>query len=1169
MEAPSSSAEFEFDEGEMEAPSSSAEFEFDVFLSFRGKDTRKGFTGHLYDRLKLQGISAFMDSEDLEKGQEIKKLMDYIERSMIFMPIFSKGYAASIWCLKEITTMVACQRLIIPVFFDIEPAEVRDQTKHFASAFERYEKDADIRQEVSNWRCALKTVGELSGFHLKNDTCGDEAKLVLLIVKRLLSEVRKLPFLLPKNLWLFGFEDHAQEVKELLSKSCSTVRFIGIRGREGTGKTTIAKAIYNDLFLDFEASSFLFNIGKNYQRHRELELQRQLTRDILKSDERIYSVEEGRSIIKHGMKAKKVLIILDDVDDRCQVDALAGGSDWFGHGSVIFVTTRKKKVFKECGLSEGQIYKASGMEASSSSAKFEFDVFLSFRGKDTRKGFTGHLYDRLKLHGVSAFKDSEDLEKGKEINKLLDYIKGSMIFMPIFSKRYAESKWCLKEISMMVACERLIIPVFFDVEPKEVSDQIEHFAPAFERYERDARKYSGDPHDPSPSCWNRFIVLQRITKSWRSSHMDQEEVSNWRHALKTVGKLNGFHLKNDTDGDEAKLVRLILKRLLREVRKLPYQLPEHLIGVDAHVHEVKKLGKDGNTVQFIGIHGMGGIGKTTIAKSIYNDLFLEFDGSSFLFDIRENFEQHKELELQRQLTREILKVEDPQIYSVEDGKNMIQNRMNSKKVLIILDDIDDGYQLDALAGGRDWFGHGSMIFITTRIWKVLKEHGLSEGQIYKVNGLNYEQSCYSFKLYAFKGREPEKGCRQLLDAFVEAGGGIPLALQMIGSTLSPQKKVQEWKYLLEKLQNIPDDRIQERLRISYDGLKQEEQKQIFLDISCFFIGKDGEKATRMWKACEFYPECAIPDLLSASLIDKDQHGEFLMHDLIRHMGREIVHQEAVSESWMRSRLWSPQDIFHLFRSEKKGVKKQGAEVLSNLKFLNLARTEISSIPDFTNVCCLEQLILCDCTKLTMIHESIGAMKSLLSLDLGGCDILSKIPDSVCELSSLKSFDLQKCAKVSSLPESLGNMTSLEKLYLDMTSIEILPDSIGSLTSLQVLSLKQCKLKALPASLQNLLCLQHLIVEHTFLNETAERLDALLDGEMEASLSSAKFEYDVFLSYKEVDTRRAFTSHLYEHMRLHGISTFIDSEDLEKGIQQSMIFMPIFSKGYVESRWCLK
>ncbi|KAF3778184.1 putative WRKY transcription factor 19 [Nymphaea thermarum] len=616
--------------------------------------------------------------------------------------------------------------------------------------------------------------------------------------------------------------------------------------------------------------------------------------------------------------------------------------------------------------------------------------------------------------------------------------------------------------------------------------------------------------------------------------------------------------------DEAKLVLLIVKRLLSEVRKLPFLLPQHLIGVDAHVQEVKELlSKCCSTVQFIGIHVNGGVCKTTIANAIYNDLFLEFEASSFLFNIREMYQQHRELELQRQLTRDILKIEDPGIYSVEHGKSIIKNGMEAKRVLIILDDVDNSCQVDALAGGSDWFGHGSVIFITTRNSNLLKECGLSEGQIYKVNGLNYDQSCDLLKWHAFKGREPENGCRQLLDAFVKGKTSrwIPLALEVIGSTLFVSE-VQDWKHVLKDLQNNPDLRIQQQLRISYDGLKEERQKQIFLDISCFFIGKDREKATHMWKACDWCPERVIPDLRSRSLVDIDHHGEFSMHDLIRDMGREIVRQEAPANdnSWKRSRLWKSQDIFNLLQrkepnehvnkimlpkgrkdfedSKRSSLQNRAAghrsnlercfsaqcfelmrslrilqleglsfegnfqhfpkdlrwlvlencvftslphdfdiekvavldlsgcshnmaeclttnssmgkreiqrwssfffsllyhlpsfanqKVLSNLKFLSLARTGISRTPDFTNVHCLEQLILSDCTKLTKIHESIGVLKSLLSLNLGGCEILNKIPDSICKLSSLKSFDLQRCAKVSSLPKSLGNMKSLEKL----------------------------------------------------------------------------------------------------------------------------------------------
>ncbi|CAN6446293.1 unnamed protein product [Victoria cruziana] len=505
------------------------------------------------------------------------------------------------------------------------------------------------------------------------------------------------------------------------------------------------------------------------------------------------------------------------------------------------------------------------MKSSSSSARpggtYEYDVFLSFRGKDTGKGFTGHLYARLKDHGISAFIDSEHLSKGQDIMELMNYIQRSKIFMAILSKGYAESTWCLREVTMMVECGRLIIPVFLDVEPSAVrgeDQEGEHFAPAFTRYQND-------------------------------TEMNQREVGNWRRALKEVGRKSGFHLKNDTDGDEAKQIRLILKRVLSEVNTFPYPVAEHPIGVDDHVQAVKNLCNDDSEVQFIGIQGMGGIGKTTIAKAIYNDLFLDYEASVILFQIRERFQRKKE-KVQRQLIREILKNED-HVDTFEDGRRMIMNKMKSKRVLIILDDIDDREQLNALAGGRNWFGRGSLIIITTRNYKVLTDHCLCEEQIYKVPCLDSVQSSYLFKWYAFKGREQTRGCLPLLDAFLKAWGGLPLALQVIGSTLS-SKRVEQWKKLLENLQVIPElDRIHKVLRVSYDGLS-ETQKQIFLDISCFFVGKDREKATLKWEACGYDTVETIEVLLSRSLVNIDHRGEFSMHVLIRDMGRKIVLQKG-------------------------------------------------------------------------------------------------------------------------------------------------------------------------------------------------------------------------------------------------------------------------------------
>lgn len=153
--------------------SSRPTFEFDVFLSFRGEDTRKGFTGHLCEALRGKGISTFLDSEELHKGRRIDELLGTIECSEILIPVFSKRYADSEWCLREIAKIVECDRLVLPVFFDVEPRDVRHQTGPFEPAFLEHEKNTELNEEtVNGWRGALRKAGELCGYELLSETNG-------------------------------------------------------------------------------------------------------------------------------------------------------------------------------------------------------------------------------------------------------------------------------------------------------------------------------------------------------------------------------------------------------------------------------------------------------------------------------------------------------------------------------------------------------------------------------------------------------------------------------------------------------------------------------------------------------------------------------------------------------------------------------------------------------------------------------------------------------------------------------------------------------------------------------------------------------------------------------------------------------------------------------------
>ena len=115
-----------------------------------------------------------------------------------------------------------------------------------------------------------------------------------------------------------------------------------------------------------------------------------------------------------------------------------------------------------------------GASTSSSTRRWKYAVFLSFRGEDTREGFTSFLYKALCNKGINTFIDDIDLPRGEEISeKLIQAIKNSSILVIVFSENYAESKWCLDELAEIVECrekdrEVQIRSVFYNVDPSEI-----------------------------------------------------------------------------------------------------------------------------------------------------------------------------------------------------------------------------------------------------------------------------------------------------------------------------------------------------------------------------------------------------------------------------------------------------------------------------------------------------------------------------------------------------------------------------------------------------------------------------------------------------------------------------------------------------------------------------
>ncbi|XP_058200264.1 disease resistance protein RPV1-like [Rhododendron vialii] len=134
---------------ENEAPSLSSSipsnFKYDVFLSFSGLDTRNNFTSHLLAALEQHGFHTFRDDTKLNRGENIGyELLKAIEESRISLVILSRNYAASRWCLDELVKIMECretlQQIVVPIFYNVEPSDVRAQKGSLEEAFAKHEE---------------------------------------------------------------------------------------------------------------------------------------------------------------------------------------------------------------------------------------------------------------------------------------------------------------------------------------------------------------------------------------------------------------------------------------------------------------------------------------------------------------------------------------------------------------------------------------------------------------------------------------------------------------------------------------------------------------------------------------------------------------------------------------------------------------------------------------------------------------------------------------------------------------------------------------------------------------------------------------------------------------------------------------------------------------------
>ncbi|CAN1264361.1 Disease resistance protein L6 [Linum perenne] len=585
--------------------------------------------------------------------------------------------------------------------------------------------------------------------------------------------------------------------------------------------------------------------------------------------------------------------------------------------AVFFLPKKRPGISKGTSPSSSQSKSPAEnpISAPSSSSKYslpvEYEVFLSFRGPDVRTTFADVLYKFLDRFKIRTFLDDEELRKGEKIApSLTEAIKESKVYIPILSQGYASSKWCLQELALMVKwCkqgdDRIILPIFYMMEPRNVRHQEGSYKEAFRLH---SKKY------------------------------DAETIKEWKEALKEVGEMKGWSVKeSDKQGDIIeKVYSKVWSHLLRSYKLVT----DELVGIDSHVQQVTRLlTSDSEGMKVVGIHGMGGMGKTTIAKAVYNELYSQFDRFCFVEDAREILSKSEGIvALQSKIISSILRT-DYKVTDASEGLHVIKDRVCKHKVLVVLDDVNNLFEFDQILGKLDNFSRESRFIVTTRDKRVLEV--LQECKFYEPGEMSNDHALQLFSKHAFGTDNPPEEDASVSMEFVKVAAGLPLALKVIGSLLFRRER-KFWAAKLMELKDIPPAKLQERLKVSYNELSDNE-KQIFLDIACFFIGIEKDFPFYMWSDCKFYPESGINTLLLRSLIRFNERNQLWMHDHIRDLGRAIVREEDSQRPWKRSRIWSNKDALNILKTGEGSNWVEFLSVDMKDEILELTDTEFKKL----------------------------------------------------------------------------------------------------------------------------------------------------------------------------------------------------------------------------------
>ncbi|CAN1801656.1 Disease resistance protein RUN1 [Linum perenne] len=715
--------------------------------------------------------------------------------------------------------------------------------------------------------------------------------------------------------------------------------------------------------------------------------------------------------------------------------------------------------------------------ASSSSATrdWKFDVFICFHGEDTRKEFTSHLHKALEDKSYIMTFIDEKLEKTKSIDELLTILEKSAISVVIFSPNFAKSTWCLDEVATIAQSMdnfgHRVLPVFYKVEPSDVS---------------------GDP------CCIYATDIDGLPES-------EKKKEEWKNALKLVCNRSGRTLAETKKDSE--LVELIVGNVQKIVEDLyPRVKDKEWVDMDARILQVEQLlAMDENNVTdvlVVGLWGMGGSGKSALAKACYEKLTVPSSSTEgishcFVERINEKYEeQHGVGGLIKEVYSQLLPGDSiNHHHEINNGSK--RARLRQSKVFLVLDDIGTRKQLNELLLGN-WFnptkvfGKGSRIIVTTRDKTVLIAGG-DHVKIHPVESWHDAESLELFSLCAFQQPNPPDGWMDLSNRAVSYCNGNPLAIEVLGGTLCGMDK----KYWVDFLSNLTHRQdlpgVHEILRKSYYKLKENQQK-VFLNVACFLYGMLESRVIYCMEDDDYRPRCDVTDLINKSLLVCVASNDGLVievHDLLKDMAWIIVNEERDLNK--RTMLEDPQKINKLLQTVEQDRATQGISLnLLKAKRMNLEPNAFSGMkylewikfyhpqlwecwrrkiniqsgnidlpselrvlqwdnyplvslpsgfsPQNLRILCLRNNSIVKCWEGECQSQE---MVKLVELDLSGCIYLTAVPD-LSKSTRLEVLILRYCRSLVELPSYVGNLENLVRLDVkDCLQLHNIPTQLNS------------------------------------------------------------------------------------------------------------------------------